>query len=72
MYYVEESDSSEYISYDPMPHNSPNPYESLLESFKTAYTPFASGTLPSTLFVTFILIYHSCYETFPYHLLRSN
>ena len=41
MYYVFEKDSPEY--YDPLPHQSPNPYATLIESFKTTYTPLASG-----------------------------
>mmetsp|Transcript_39280 Transcript_39280/g.84710 ORF Transcript_39280/g.84710 Transcript_39280/m.84710 type:complete len:249 (+) Transcript_39280:415-1161(+) len=55
MYYVREKDSTTY-PYDPVPHNSTNPYVSLGESFKTVFPPFASGPLgesESTLDVLF-------------------
>ena len=44
MYYVQAKDSDSY-PYDPIPHNSPNPYASLEESFKTVFSPFAGGPL---------------------------
>lgn len=41
MYYVQGKDNASY--YDPNPDNLPNPYASPMESFKTVYSPFASG-----------------------------
>ena len=52
MYYVQESDSNAY--YDPMPHSSPNPFYPLIESFKTTYTPFASGPEGNDTFLDFL------------------
>jgi len=44
MYYVQAKDSTSY-PYDPIPHNSTNPYASLEESFRTVFSPFAGGPL---------------------------
>ena len=45
VYYIREKDSDPI--YDPSPHDSPNPYATLGESFKTVFTLFAPGPLES-------------------------
>lgn len=44
IFYVETKDSDAY-PYDPAPHISPNPYDTLLESFKVVFASFAPGPM---------------------------